>query len=807
MLDSKSLTSLVEQLHRALKAQAHYAQDHPQSVQSAEAALLCLKALLAQESPIILTHSRGRVWHGGRMLDGAPNATQALARELEERGWSGLAFHAGLDSDDLQLLFFALALRPARLEEMGGPGALFPTGGNVRVILPEVPAAQTAPPAPASQPGHNGIPPLELDWDRMFGTQEALSAAPSSPPPTVQPNPAPALRPAPAPEPEDALPTPASLEVDLRSLFAAVLQMTATPPRPSVDSPWPSEQREVLSECGFLVPDFTSVQGTGLQLHLGRVDPLTLRDALRKALNGLDALSQGCILLGLPAFPSEEQALRRALDYLGPELLAQAVADAHLRLNPSRFTLALLVAAFLHCVKDRELSLEAIRGRLQFEGWTIQDVDALKDAILWECHGTDTKLHMSLMDRGVFELDAHQVAILLRQLLRGKRDEGLKDLLHQLEGGFASPELRRRRHAAEIVADLAECLESPGLGAEAEQGLYQALHEHLVHENDPQATEWSCHSLEAILGHWLRNARFESVYREMLSLGELALARTDVPDWKAQTIRDLLFRVASPTNMGALLELLHHPAQMSSRELHSLLALLGRPAAQFLVNALESEPQADRRTRLQEALRAIGRNAVPPLREALSSPQATHVVAALELLRDIGHPSALPDVSLALEHRDITVQRAAMRAVAALAVPESAATLLMEILPKAPLGLQLEILSVLGELRAPESVPGIGELLHTAKGASEDVQRLRLRAVEVLGLIGAESALPTLAELFRKKGLIGGRESTAMRLAAARSLAAINTREARETIALAMDSEPHEDVRAVLRQILVGGKG
>lgn len=799
MLDSKPLTSLVEQLHRALKAQAHYAQDHPQSVQSAEAALHCLKGLLAQESPIILTHSRGRIWHGGRVLDGAPNATQALAKELEERGWSGLAFHAGLETDDLQLLFFALALRPARLAEMGGPEALFPDDGNVRVLLPEAPA----PPAPAAP---SGLPVLELDWDHMFGSA-GTSPEPQAPMPPPPPAPAPTPRPAspPAPEVEDAIPSPATLEVDLRSLFAAVLQMTGTPPRPSVDSPWPSEQREVLAECGFLVPDFTSVQGTGLQLCLGRVDPLTLRDALRKALNGLDALSQGCILLGLPSFPSEEQALRRALDYLGPELLAQAVADTHLRLNPSRFTLALLVAAFLHCVKDRELSLEAIRGRLQFEGWTIQDVDALKDAILWECHGTDTKLRMSLMDRGVFELDAHQVAILLRQLLRGKRDEGLKDLLQQLEGGFASPEVRRRRHAAEIVADLAECLETPGLGAEAEQRLHQALHEHLVHENDPQAAQWSCQSLEAILGHWLRSARFEAVYREMLALGELALARADVPDWKAQAIRDLLFRVASPTNMSALLELLQHPAQMSSRELHALLALLGRPAAQVLVNALEGEPQPDRRGRLQDALRAIGRNAVPPLRESLGSPQPAQVVAALELLRDIGHASALPDVSLALEHRDPAVQRAAVRAVAALAAPESAALLLAELLPKASPALQLEILALLGDLRVAASVAGVNDLLQSARGTSEDVQRLRLRAVEVLGLIGAETAIPALADLFRKKGLIGGRESTAMRLAAARSLAAINTREARETIALAMDSEPHEDVRAVLRQILVGG--
>ncbi len=76
--------------------------------------------------------------------------------------------------------------------------------------------------------------------------------------------------------------------------------------------------------------------------------------------------------------------------------------------------------------------------------------------------------------------------------------------------------------------------------------------------------------------------------------------------------------------------------------------------------------------------------------------------------------------------------------------------------------------------------------------------------MEVLGLIASTDAIEPLQDLFKKKGFLGGRESTAMRLAAARSLAAIPTREAREAIALVMDQEPQEDVRSVLRQYLVG---
>jgi len=817
MIDPKALTTLAELLHRALKAQSHYAQDHPQAVQTVEAVYACLTAILQQDSPLILTCSRNKLWCLGRVIEGSPNATQSLVKDMESRGIGGLVFHAGLDTDELQLLFFGLQLRPQRLQEMGGPDSLFPEGSSLRALLLESPKDEIEePPLPPTvgggpTPSHapprttssatGAIPIIPLDevWSGTFPDEAVFAPIPVKIPPPLPPPP-------PPPEPVDEPPSPAALAADLRSLFGAVVQMTAVPLRPSIDSPWASEQREVLKECGFLQPDFSSVAGTSAQLGLGRMDPVTLRDTLRNALSGLEAMTQGNILLGLPAFPSEEQALRRALDYLGPELLATAVADVHIRLTPSRFTLALLVAALLQCVKDRELSLDAIRGRLQFEGWTIQDVDALKDAILWECHGTDTKLRMSLMDRGVFELDAHQVTILLRQLVRGKRGEGLKDLLNQLQAGFASPEVRRRRLASEIVADLAECLDEPALTAENILSLQRTLHEHILQEGDQQSGLWSCQSMEALLGHWLRKSNFEGVYREMLALGELALAKSGTPEWKAQAVRDLLFRIASPGNMATLTNLLHHPdTQISMSQLHSLLALLGRPAAQHLTMCLEAEEDAGRRGSLVDALRAIGRNAVPPLKEALASPNPSHVRNALLLLGEIGHKPAFPDVALALEHRDLPVRRAAVAAVAVLGEGSQAAQALAAALGRSEPGLQLEILEVLSELKSASAVPAIAELLVNAKGSSEEAARIRLRALETLGVIGSADAVPALQDVFRKKGILGGRESTAMRLAAAKSLSAINTREAREAIALAMDGEPHEDVRAVLRQYLIGG--
>jgi hypothetical protein len=75
--------------------------------------------------------------------------------------------------------------------------------------------------------------------------------------------------------------------------------------------------------------------------------------------------------------------------------------------------------------------------------------------------------------------------------------------------------------------------------------------------------------------------------------------------------------------------------------------------------------------------------------------------------------------------------------------------------------------------------------------------------VEVLGRIPSNDSVKSLQELFMKRGLFKGREPVSLRLAAARALAALNTQEARESMALAMGHEPNDEVKTVLRQYLV----
>lgn len=764
----------VELFHRALMAQMHYVQDHSEVLRHMEVFQGCLMELLQQETPLILTRAGDGLQFKGEPIEGAPHAAHSLALSMEARGIAGLAFHAGFEADDLQFLFFALLMPPQRVQEMGGASILMGEGGHIQ-ILPSLPAETSGGWVSDVAEGYAAglVDPLE-------DTKVSVPLEPHLPT------------------------TPALLAADFGTLFSSILQTMASSPGGGLNSPWSREQRESLVNVAFLQPDFSVLAGAGEQLGLGILDAQTIRSALRAALSSLDPVHQGSIVLGLSSFPGTEQALKSALDYLAPELLAQAVADVSVRNRISRFELALLISAMFDGIKDRAVALEAIRGRLQLEGWSLEELDSLQEAILWECQGTDTKVRLTLLNKGLFDLAPHQAMTFTRELVRGKRLEPLRDLVGQLESGFASPEVSRRRFASQIVADLAECVEEPGLPSELGRRFQKILHDHISRDTDEEAVIWSAQGLEAMLVHWMHVADFEGIYQEMMALSEIILLQRDGPTWKSTAIRNLLTRLASPLNLAVLTPSLHQKDNRRAlTQLQALLSLMGRPAAAYLMACLEIEEERERRVQLLDALKAIGRNAVPALVDALGSSNWFQVRNAIALLGEVGDSDVFPEVALTLGHQDPRVRRAAMSALSTLGPKDQAAAAIASHLAQWDISSQLDALAVLGELRSPAAIPVISGIIRQGKSQQEENARVRLRAVEVLGLIGTSEAVEPLKELFKKKGLLGGRESTAVRLSAAKSLAAVNTREAREAIALALDMEPHEDVRSILRQFLV----
>ena len=774
------LTHLLELLHRAYRSQMFHAPDHPQAVRNLEALVERVETLVQEQGPFKLVLAGDGFTSQGQPVEGAPNAAQALAKEMAARGVGGLEFRPGVQLDELNLFLFLLQLRPQRLLEMGGPPSLLPEDGFLRVLPPA--SAQPDPPARTALAPEEAKEAWEDSWDSM-----GLDLVPAAPAP-------------PAP------PSPAALEDEVRPLFLAGLGRTSEVLRAGLHAPWDADHRDALKRFGFAVPDFRVLAGAGAHLALDAIPPPAMRDTLRKVLSSLPSIDQGNVLLGLPGFPPEEYALRLALDFLAPELLAQAVAHAHLRHQPSRFDLALLTVALMQCVHDRDLAMEAIRGRLQFEGWGIQEVEDLKEAVQWECQGTDTKLNLSLERHLIHEQDPHLVMTLGRQLIRGQRTDDLRSLVAQLEEELASPTETRRGHGAEILADLAMGLRDANLSQELERRILVAAHDRLRADTDPRVAQWCAQALEAVLSRWIGSRNFHGVHDEMMALGELAYGPAPALPWQGQLVRDLLARVASPANIALLLPTLHNeeggfPIPM----LHSILALMGTPAASCLASWLEFEEDPARRDALVDGLQAVGRRAVPVLKECLASPRAFLVEHALDLLGKAGDPRVLPEVLLAISHHDPQVRQAAVRAGVALAGPTATAKAVADALPLAREAAQLDYLAILGELGEAVAAPAVIRLLQPGHTQGDQAQRIRLRVVETLGLIPSPEAVAPLQELFEKKGLFKGRETLGVRLTAARALAGFNTREARESMALALETESSEEVRTILRQYLVKG--
>lgn len=724
----RSFAPLVEYLNLALRAQATYPQDAPQAVHALDALLDLATRLISEKGALVLAAHPDGIYLQGRSVEGAPNAAKTLADTLRARGIQGLRFRPGLDLDDLRLLFFILLLGPDRLEELGGAEAMM--DGHALELVTDL-----EPPLPVAAPGP--LPPLALQEELRVRLQEILTRH--------------------------------------TRLLTTLTQ-----------GPWSGEQREALEAFGFRQADLASLTGLGDHLRLGHMDPATLRGSVRDALTPLAPLGKGAILLGLPTLATQETDLHRALDYLAPELLAEALVDAHSRVAECRPRLPLASAAMLQCVRERGVALEALKGRLMLSGWGMTDADALEAAVRWECQGTDTRLRQTLDRHGWHELQPRELSQLIHQLATASdQGDGLRRLLEDLRSGLTRPEDPRRRLALEALAGICTCLEAPGLPPGFDALLSDMLQGHLGEEVDHPSLQWACQGLETVLSHWLHTFRFDAVYRGMIALGHLARHDADHPDWKVQAMRDLLGRIASPPNLALLTPHLHHgDARLSIPQLHALLALMGRPAAQYLMVCLELEEDRTRRTHLLGALQAIGLGAVPALVEGLASPQWFLVRNALLLLEHLNFKATFPHVALALGHRDHRVQRAAIRAVVALGTPEAAIQALARPLEEGDPATQAACLAAMVHIRHASAVPRICYLVERLLGSTGEAAQVRLQAVTALGQLGDSAALPTLRDLFRLPEASTSREALPVRVAAARALGALKAREDLKTLLL-----------------------
>jgi HEAT repeat protein len=109
-----------------------------------------------------------------------------------------------------------------------------------------------------------------------------------------------------------------------------------------------------------------------------------------------------------------------------------------------------------------------------------------------------------------------------------------------------------------------------------------------------------------------------------------------------------------------------------------------------------------------------------------------------------------------------------------------------------------ELLFALGQLGSEGCLPQVSALAQDKRV----LERLRILALETLGHIASPKAMPVILECMRRKGFFNAGESSAIRMAAAKALAALGTPEAEEALQKAADAEPQSEEREILLRLL-----
>ncbi|MCE1229514.1 MAG: HEAT repeat domain-containing protein [Firmicutes bacterium] len=112
---------LIQTLQMTLKALMMYTDAHPRSQEALDTLATGVSAWLKERPKLYLAASNGKLF-----LDGAPMENQgihgnALAKQLTERQISGFILEQGVTQSDLLGMLKILILKPAKLDELGGP--------------------------------------------------------------------------------------------------------------------------------------------------------------------------------------------------------------------------------------------------------------------------------------------------------------------------------------------------------------------------------------------------------------------------------------------------------------------------------------------------------------------------------------------------------------------------------------------------------------------------------------------------------------------------------------------------------------
>ncbi|HEY3400678.1 MAG TPA: HEAT repeat domain-containing protein [Geothrix sp.] len=736
---------LAQTLAMAFKALQMYSAAHPRAQEAVAAAHAALERWLVVSSRLQFVVTGAKAFADGAVQDGRNPHVATLVRLVSERGVSGFVFERGVTAGECLAFLQALSLKPQKLQEQGGIELLL-QAADVRHI--------------------------KVSQIRYQAVHEGEEGAAEDRPPASLLNPS-----------QDPL---------VKAIREALLASLSGVP----GAVGPGERGGLGFVRGFQPADLSGLGPLGHELGLGDGMPTASQlGTLRQVLMGLEPDVQLSLLAGLASLPDHPAGLGLGVKALAGEILAVAVGSA-LALGATWPQLRGPLEHILRPLQDRESLVRTLVAHLRSTGQDASQAEALLRQGDWDALSLEAKLVKVLEEGYLFELSLAQRLAFLRELLDLRRFDAFLRVQEVLLEALREERVEIRLKTAQTLAGVARWALEPGLPPGGEGALAEALRAHFAWESEPPVHQWTAEALDALFSALVSRCELGHVVSDLQELEGLCAFLGEPQPWRTEALQRLRAVLVRPDLMDAVVgHILHLERHRLAAEVHPYLEFLGAPMARHLVARLGEENDRPRRGRLVEAVRSLGPLSLPPLLEALASPAWYLVRNALTLLSDLGDAGCLPSIAPLLRHAEPRVRRTAVRALWKLGGPASEPHLLARMKDTDPETLH-EILFALGQLRSEGSAVPIAELAQDKRVQ----ERLRVQATDTLGLIASPRTLPALVELLRRKGLFASTEPQAIRLSAARALAAMDHPQAREALLRVVDAEPRgEDREAFLR--------
>jgi HEAT repeat protein len=266
--------------------------------------------------------------------------------------------------------------------------------------------------------------------------------------------------------------------------------------------------------------------------------------------------------------------------------------------------------------------------------------------------------------------------------------------------------------------------------------------------------------------------------------------------------RAILDGISAPEAIEELIAALYNGTiRASSAQLAAFLQFLRGGALAPLLRESETVEHRELQAVLRKAVQGIANQNRAALVELLAEQDALIAAAAARLAGQMQVAETAPALAGLLRHADPAVRLAAIEAAITLKASVVAGQL-EQALQDSEREVRIAAARALGELRYTPAQDALGGLIRSKQIRFADITE-KVAVFEAYGMSAQDAGVELLDDLLNKKGLLGKRESTEMRAAAALGLGRIGSTAARAALErAAQDEDPvvRSNVNRALRQ-------